>query len=154
VALACALVVAVGIAFVVRDAGTSQGADADRVSLLDHTLRKALVAGDSDTLDSVLAARFELVDPSGDRQARDGYLSSVSSGNLDYEAFDPVTPVDVRVSGDVAVVTYESQLKVSSGALHLRHRAWHTHVYEKAGGRWRLVWSQATAVGGFPPTVT
>lgn len=151
-ALAAVLVVAGGATVLLRGSAGPHTVDADRVSELDHTLRTALVTGDVHMVDKVLAPRFELIDPSGDRQARDDYLDSVSSGDLDYEAFDPITPVAVRVSGDVAVVTYESQLEVSAGDLHLRHRAWHTHVYEQTGGRWLQVWSQATAVGGFPPS--
>jgi len=60
-------------------------------------------------------------------------------------------PVDVRISGDLAVVTYESQLEVTAGTHHVQHKAWHTHVYEKQDGQWLQVWTQATAVGGFPP---
>ncbi|GAA2166043.1 hypothetical protein GCM10009845_24700 [Pedococcus bigeumensis] len=143
-----------GVSSVLRpaDASDATAASAAReVSELDRTLRKALVAADAETVGWVLAPTFELVDPSGERQTRREYLRAVSSRSLDYEAFDPTTPVEVRVSGEVAVVTYESQLQVAAGSTRLRHRAWHTHVYERADGRWRQVWSQATAVGGFPP---
>lgn len=121
------------------------------VRALDQTQRQALVAGDAEAVDNLLAPDFELVDPSGEHQTRGQYLESVSSGGLEYQTFDAVTPVRVRVAGDVAVVTYESRLAVSAGAEHLEHKAWHTHVYEKRLGRWQQVWAQATAVGGFPP---
>lgn len=151
-ALTATLAAAVGAALMIPDGDASDTAAANRISELDQMLRKALVAGDADTVDLVLAPHFELVDPSGDLQTRDAYLRSVSSGDTDYETFDPITPVDVRVSGEVAVVTYESQLHVSAGSIHLQHKAWHTHVYQQTGGGWREVWSQATAVGGFPPS--
>jgi hypothetical protein len=92
-----------------------------------------------------------LVPPPGDKESREEYLQSVASGDLDYQAFEPITPVDVRVSGSVAVVTYESRLEVTAGGLHVEHAAWHTHIYRKHAGQWQQVWAQATAVGGFPP---
>jgi uncharacterized protein (TIGR02246 family) len=149
-ALGVVLVAVIAIAIVARgsDATASQ---ATRVRELDQTLRQALVAGDADAVDRILAPDVELVDPAGDKETRDQYLGSVSSGDLTYQTFDPISPVEVRISGDVAVVTYESQLAVSAGAVDFEHKAWHTHLYEKRDGRWRQVWSQATAVGGFPP---
>jgi uncharacterized protein (TIGR02246 family) len=144
------LAVVLGAALVGCGSDTN-ASDAARVRALDKVERSALVAGDADAVAQVLASDFELVDPSGDHQTRSQYLQSVSSGGIDYQKFDAVSPVDVRVSSDVAVVTYESQLSVSAGAEHLEHRAWHTHVYKKRDGQWKQVWAQATAVGGFPP---
>lgn len=147
--LVAALVVAVGIALAAR--GPDSKDDAHQVREVDQTLRQALVAGDAVAADRILAPDFELVDPSGDKESRDQYLGSVSSGHLTFQRFEPVSRVRVRVSGDVAVVSYESRLAVSAGAVHLEHRAWHTHVYERSHGRWQQVWAQTTAVGGFPP---
>jgi ketosteroid isomerase-like protein len=144
-----AALVAIGIALAAR--GSDNKAETDQVRKVDESLRQALVAGDVGTVDRILATGFQLVDPSGDRESRDTYLRAVTSGALEYQRFDAISPVAVRISGDVAVVSYESQLSVSAGADHLEHKAWHTHVYEKQDGQWRQVWSQATAVGGFPP---
>jgi len=67
-----------------------------------------------------------LVPPPGEHGSRDDYLQSVASGDLDYQAFEPTSAVNVRVSGTVAVVTYESHLEVTAGGIHVEHTAWHT----------------------------
>lgn len=132
----------------------SDGAHADvsrTVRQLDAVLRQALVAGNADTVDRILARDFTIVPPPGEEESRAEYVESVASGALDYQVFRAITPVRVQVSGTLAVATYESHLAVSSGSFSAEHDAWHTHVYEERRGRWRLVWAQATAVGGFPP---
>ena len=130
----------------------SESSEAARVRALDQTELKALVRGDADTLERIIAPDFTLVPPPGEPQTRAQYLESVASGDLDYRVFKPITPVEVVVRDDLAVLTFESHLDVSAGDAHVEHEAWHTHVYEKRDGRWQLIWAQATAVGGFPPT--
>lgn len=118
---------------------------------LDRALRHALVAGDAEAVEQALAPDFTIVPPPGVEESRAEYVDSVASGNLDYQEFRAISPVRVRVSGRLAVATYMSHLSVSSGDFRTEHDAWHTHAYERQGDRWRLVWAQATAVGGFPP---
>jgi ketosteroid isomerase-like protein len=150
--LMIALLAGIGIGLVARGWGsTSPADDADRVRDLDQTIRVALVAADTDTLHRVLVPDLVLVTPDGDKQSRDRYLDSISSHDLVFQTFDAITPVDVRISGHVAVVTYESQLDVTAGVYHAQHKAWHTHVYRKHNGQWLQAWTQTTAVGGFPP---
>ena len=106
-----------------------------------------------DVVERLLAEDFVLVPPPGFPLARDEYLAAVAAGDLDYLAFSPVSDIDVRLYGNAAVVTYESLIDIDAAGLgRFTHNAWHTYLYEKRHGQWQVVWEQATAVGGFPPS--
>jgi hypothetical protein len=92
-----------------------------------------------------------LITPSGDRWSREDLTESIASRTLEFETFRPRSPIDVRLDCASAYVTYRSEIDVSFGAERWRHDAWHTDVYELLDGKWRVVRSQTTAVGGFPP---
>jgi len=50
---------------------------------------------------------------------------------------------------DAAVIRYRSVIEgVVGGRPIPRGRYWHTDAYERRGGRWQVVWSQATASAG------
>jgi hypothetical protein len=99
------------------------------------------------------AEDFRVIPPDGFLLSRDAYLGAVEAGNIDYLVFEPISEIDVRVYGEGAVLTYQSRVDVDvarRGRFTLG--AWHTYLYERRAGRWQVVWEQATAVGGFPPT--
>ena len=60
---------------------------------------QALVDADGDTLDLLLADDFVLVPPPGTPLTKDEYLGAVESGDLDFERFDPISPIEVSVYG-------------------------------------------------------
>ena len=107
---------------------------------------RLLVAGDVAAARNLHADDFQLINPAGKTFSREEYLGSLSSGYLDYLQWEP-GPIDVRLVGDLAVIRYRSQLQVS---LDKKPREllphWHTDLYQKRGGRWQVVWSQATEV--------
>lgn len=87
---------------------------------------------------------FQLINPVGVPSSKEQYLGAVASGELDYQTWEP-GQIDVRVYGGAAVIRYRSQLRVSVGGRDLGLRPhWHTDLYERRGGRWQVVWSQAT----------
>jgi Domain of unknown function (DUF4440) len=124
------------------------------VLALERREQRAAVNGDSRDLAEVLAPEVQMVTPDGDELTKEEYLDAVGFGDLDYTVFKPVTPMEVRIDGGQAVVTFTSQLEVSADGLHVEHHAWHTVVYKEREGRWQMVWSQTTAIGGFPPKST
>lgn len=127
--------------------------EAERLRDVERTRLQALVDADMDVVERLLAEDFVLVPPPGFPLARDEYLAAVAAGDLDYLAFEPVSDIDVRLFGNAAVVTYESLIDVDAAGLgRFTHNAWHTYLYEKRYGQWQVVWEQATAVGGFPPS--
>jgi hypothetical protein len=73
-------------------------------------------------------------------------MQSLSSGYLDYVAWDP-GPIEVRMSGPIAAIRYRSELQVTLGGRPLpRLPHWHTDIYRNINGRWQVVWSQATEI--------
>jgi hypothetical protein len=123
----------------------------NQIRSLEQRERQDVVDANAADLDRLLATDFTLITPDGQLLSRDGYLLALASGDLDFRVFEPVSPIAIHTDGQQAVVNFSSRLDVSSGTRHLKHEAWHTHVWEKSHGRWQMVWSQTTAVGGFPP---
>ncbi len=152
--VASALVVTGLTAVVVASrSGDEQDLSATRnqIRSLEQRQRHDVVTADVADLDRLLAADFTSVTPDGGRLAREDYLYALATGDLDFRAFELVSPVGIRTDGHQAVVTFASRLDVSAGKKHLRHGAWHPEVWERSHDRCQLVGSQATAIGGFPP---
>jgi ketosteroid isomerase-like protein len=139
---------------------TGAGADTTReaaatASALEQIERQrlaALVDADMEVVERLHAEDFELVPPPGVALTRDEYVTLVSTGDLDYQAFDPISDIEVHVHGTAATLWYQSKIDVvAAGQGHFVHEAWHLSLFEKRGGQWQVVREQATAVGGFPP---
>jgi hypothetical protein len=109
----------------------------------------AFVAGSRSDDEQDLSAARNQIRSLEQRQRHDVVKADVA--DLDFRAFELVAPIGIRTDGDQAVVTFSSRLDVSAGRKHVRHEAWHTEVWERSHDRWQLVWSQTTAIGGFPP---
>jgi len=149
-----ALVVATAIATGAIGSPDVSAADEGRqLRRIETTRLRALVNKDMRTADALHASDFQVVPPQGIPLTREEYLSRVESDDIDYIVFEPTSKIEVRVSGDTAVMWYMSNIDVSvaGGARRVAHAAWHTAFYERRQGRWQAVWEQATAVGGFPP---
>jgi ketosteroid isomerase-like protein len=161
-----ALAVVAGVIAIMAVSGAlldSQGRDDTSPPALDRvtiqTLRDteesrldALVAADMPGLEQLHADDFELVPPTGSPLSREAYLDAVAAGDLDFRAYEAVTPIEVRLYGDTAVLRYKSHLDVRAvGEGRLTHGSWHTCLYENHDGDWQVVWEQTTAVGAFPP---
>ena len=123
----------------------------NQIRSLEQRLRHDVVIADAADLDRLLGSEFAAVTPDGACVTRENYLDALATGVLDFRALKFVSPIGVRTDGQQAVVTFSSRLDVSAGKTHLRHEARHTEVWEKIHDRWQVVWSQTTAIGGFPP---
>ncbi len=138
-----------------RSSADDHAAVATQLRQLERNQLKAVVDADGDALDLLLADDFVLVPPPGTPLTKDEYVGAVESGALDFEKFDPISPIDVSVYGAAAVLTYQSDIiATGAGVGTVHHQAWHTVVYEKAAGTWQVVRAQTTAVGGFPPSTS
>lgn len=130
--------------------GTSP--EADRLRDVESARLRALVDANMPIVEALHADTFQVIPPPGFPLSREEYLAAVASGDIDYLEFKPISPIEVHLYGQAAVLTYMSHIDiVVSGIGHLAHDAWHTYLYENRAGRWQAVWEQATAVGGFPP---
>jgi hypothetical protein len=109
------------------------------------------VTADIPVLRKIHAADYQLITPDGSVESRSLLLSDVSGGNLDYKTFKPISPIKIRLQGDAVAVRYESHIDiVVAGLGRIANDNWHTDLYEKRSGQWKLVWSQATPVGALP----
>jgi uncharacterized protein DUF4440 len=122
-------------------------AQADRIRAIEQARLQALVQADTRTAGRFIAGDFQLINPAGDASGRDDYLAAVDAGVIDYLAFQPTSPIDVRLYGDAAALRFQVHFDiVVGGELHLIHEGWITELYERRHGDWKIVWEQATAV--------
>jgi Domain of unknown function (DUF4440) len=98
----------------------------------------ALLHHDIDTAQKLHASDFELINPLGQTFSKEAYIDSGDA--FAYAEFKPVSPIRVRVHGDSAVIRYESEIELHGTRGHY----WHTDLYEKRKGQWKIVWSQTT----------
>ena len=130
--------------------------DIKQLRQLTEAEHVALVAADTNRLETLLAADFTLVTPEGDTLPRDDLITAVRSGDLDFQAFrihesSPSDAVEVHLDCDIATVSYRSEMDVAFEPLHYRHDSRHTDTWVRHGHSWQAVRGQTTAVGGFPP---
>jgi hypothetical protein len=148
--LAVAFVPAVAVAAIAAGPPRSSP-EAQHLRAIERARLQALVSADMPNVERLLADDFRLIPPPGFPLSREEYVAALAAGELDYLAFEPISPIDVHLFDDAAVLTYESHIDIVAGGDRLAHDAWHTYLYEKRRGQWQVVWEQATAVGGFPP---
>ena len=105
--------------------------------------RRAMVAGDADTLDELLADDFALVHMTGYRQPKAEWLADVRSGAMTYHSMEDVD-VSVDVSGDAPEVTARTRTAATiwgaSGTWPLQLRI----AFRRAGASWIAVGTVAS----------
>jgi ketosteroid isomerase-like protein len=122
-------------------AASSAQARAETAAVIRATERqrlRALLEHDFDTANKLHAEDFELINPLGERVSREDFIDSGAA--FAYKVWKPISPIRVRVHGDSAVIRYESEIEISG----IRGHYWHTDLYEKRNGQWKIVWSQTT----------
>lgn len=110
----------------------------------------ALVAGDPEALDRVLADDFLLIDVmTGSEIPRAALLAIIGSGQLGFEEIEPAE-VRVRFYGNTAVVTGRTQMSGRFEETPFTVRSRYTHVYAEQQGEWRLAAAQGTQIAAEP----
>jgi hypothetical protein len=146
-AAGCAVVLSLLAAVGATRASGESPAKADRIRATEQARLDALVHADTRTAGRFMAEDFEVINPAGGVLTRDEYLGAVDGGDIDYLAFRPTSPIDVRLHGDAAVLRFQVHFDlVVGGELHVTHEGWLTELYELRQGEWQAVWEQATAV--------
>jgi len=133
-----------GVAAANANAGTGRTA-ADQVRSAERTLLRAAVDGDTRTAGTLLAPDLQQINVTGTANTRADYLATIGGG-VDFVTLKPIEPISVRVHGDSAVARVKLQFKVVAGGVTVQHEGWTTDLFERHDGRWRVVWSQSTAV--------
>jgi hypothetical protein len=114
---------------------------AAELTRIERERLRLLVAADVDAAAPFHADDFQLITPSGVALSKAEYLEEVRAGDIDYTRWKP-GEIEVRVHGDAAVLRYRAEMEMNG----IVRRLWHTDLYERRDGRWRVVWSQATAI--------
>jgi len=129
-----------------RAAGGDRGQE-EQLRAIEQARLRALVQADTRTAGRFIAPDFQLINPAGATSNRDDYLAALDAGDIDYLAFEPTSPIDVRLYGDAAALRFQVHFDIVLGSqLHLVHEGWVTELYERRHGDWKIVWEQATAV--------
>jgi hypothetical protein len=90
---------------------------------------------------------YQLIPPTGETWSKREYLDGIASHELDYQVFEPISPVAARVSDQMAAVRYRCRIAVRGPSGETDAGTfWHTDIYEMRGGHWQAVWSQATRI--------
>lgn len=113
----------------------------------DDAFFAALVEGDTDALETLLDDDFLLVDIfSGSVVGRDVLVGSIGAKLLTFEAIEVIERATRRY-GDVAVIVGRTRMAVTYDGMELSAASRYTHVLgREAGGIWRLVSAQGTAI--------
>ena len=130
-----------------RSAGAAEGqAEADLIRATERERLRALVEANVARARQLHADDFQLINPLGGALSKEQYLGGIGSGELDYLFWEPDS-IAVRLYGEAAVIRYPSHLEIVVQGRHVpRQRYWHTDLYERRDGQWRVVWSQATEI--------
>ena len=118
---------------------------------LEQERLRCLVERRVEDADALHADDFELVHPGGGVWSKEQYLGGIASGDVHYRRFDAVSPIDVMVDGDLAVLRYRSAIDIAvRGQEPGELECWHVDCYRRdvVGGPWRVRWSQATSMSG------
>jgi ketosteroid isomerase-like protein len=118
---------------------------ASELSEIEHRLVKAWIAGDRGTVDSVLAADWSVIDMTGHVLTKPQVMQEFGSGDRRIES-GSVDELNVRVFGDIAIVTGRSVLAGSYQGKSASVVQRFTDVFARRDGRWQAVASQGTQV--------
>ena len=106
-----------------------------------------LVEGDTTNASVLYAEDFELINPAGETFSKMKYLSEVASGLHDYLTFEPVSKIRIRLDGKLAVLRYKSRVEIiARGNKFPMQEYWHTGLYEKRDGTWKIIWYNAIGI--------
>lgn len=125
----------------------TETSEADNIRALERQRLRSLVDVDLNTARRVHSEDFQLINPAGAALTREEYLTALQTGQLDYVAWD-AGQITVKMFGNGAVIRYrDNRFDVNSGS-NVVHRGpmYHTNLYERRGGQWQIVWSQASGI--------
>ncbi len=109
----------------------------DAIVEMEEALRRAMLAGDAEALDRLLADDTVFTDQNGGRMGKQEDLAAHRSGLLRLTNVD-VSEQEIRMFGDVAVVTLTAALAGSYGGEGFAGRFAYTRVWARAGDSWRV----------------
>ena len=122
------------------------GSEAQQVLRTDEERRVAQLNSNIPALDRVIADDATLVYGDGTTETKASLLAQIRAGKLRWTKFE-YDPPQVRIYGDVAIVTGGARSSTNNGPVHIIYV---TRVYARRMGAWRLIASQTTRMAGSP----
>jgi len=107
----------------------------------------ALLSGNIDTLDSILADDFLMVDLlAGSEITKPMLLAAVGSSQVKFEAIEPVESKARIYSNDTAVIVGRTEMRFRAGESSFTFSSRYTHVFVLNDGGWQLASAQGTQI--------
>ncbi len=121
-----------------------QGA-ADEIKKIENDRVAAVVKGDWAKLEKETSDDYTLININGQMSTKSQMIDGFKSGQIKLSQ-DEISDMNVRLYGNVAVVTGKATVKGVMGGKDVDGQAMYTRVYVKKGGHWQSVALQQTAV--------
>jgi ketosteroid isomerase-like protein len=112
----------------------------------DREFFKALIDGNADALNRLLAEDFVLIDVMrGAEVPKDALVKLVESGQLKFES---ITAADARARrwGSTAIIIGRTEMQIRFEQTSVTVKSRYTHVYVEAPARWMMVSAQGTQI--------
>ena len=107
----------------------------------------ALLSGNIDSLDSILADDFLMVDLlSGSEITKPMLLAAVASSQVKFEAIEPVESNVRLYSTNTAIVVGRTEMRFRAGESSFNFSSRYTHVFVLQDGDWHLASAQGTQI--------
>ena len=114
-----------------------------QVLQLENRRFQAMVDADIAALESIFADDLSYTHSTATLDTKESFIGSLASGVLKYESMTP-SNMQVRDSGDTAVVTGNADVRVITGGQQIGFSLRFTDVVVRRDGRWQVVAWQAT----------
>ncbi|GAB3628646.1 hypothetical protein PTE30175_05257 [Pandoraea terrae] len=119
------------------------GKHIDAVRSLEAARFSAMVEGDVEQLDSLLADGIHYVHSNGKRETKEQFLGALSSGRRRYRDIE-IQAQELRQFGDTVVVTGKLYVELETATGSLASQMTYTAVHVREADEWRLISWQAT----------
>jgi len=107
----------------------------------------ALLSGNIDSLDSILADDFLMVDVlAGSEITKPMLLAAVGASQVKFEAIDPVESRVRIYSADTAIIVGRTEMRFRAGEQSFSFSSRYTHVFVLQDGSWQLASAQGTQI--------
>ena len=112
----------------------------------DRAFFDALVAGDTGSLNRLLADDFLLIDVlRGMEIPKDALVSAIASNQVRFDSIE-ASETHVRLYGDTAVINGRTRMSLRAGEDAMTVHSRYTHVYVRRDEGWHLVNAQGTPI--------
>jgi ketosteroid isomerase-like protein len=127
-------------------AGLTKEDNRHQIDRLEDAWRSAMLSSNSKAMDSLLAADYMAITPSGTLQSREDALDNMRTGKVRFTMLD-VSDRKVRFYGSTAVVTSQVSIQATTPDGQVTGNYWYTRVYARnPQGQWKIVSFEASRV--------